>query len=508
MRALGGKVKRSAGAFRLDSRSALRRRTRFRWPDRAVSAIVCGMTIDLPYADGTLTASVPAETRRLSAGSEHALRPLPDLDAAVRAALSSPLGLSRIRDLVTPSARVTIAFDDHTTGSFGPIRPVAIRAVLDELAEAGVRPAQVRLVCANALHRMCRPAELEQLLDAAIVRDFGSRLSCHDAEDPDQIVDLGVTREHGYPVEVSRLVTDSDLTVYVNTNYIRGFTGGWKSVCVGLSTWTSIRVTHTPDGMSMSLDRNRMHAVLDEMGHHLEQRLGRRIFKIDAVLASPFEVAHVFAGGVDETRAAALAVQAGRFPSRREAAPEPCDVLVYGVPDSSPYAIWASVNPILTLISMGLGYLGGMIDAAGKPGCTVVMAAAARDAWDRVHHPAYPEVWNRVLTETRDPYEITARFEREFARHPEYVDAYRHRYAFHPIHAILATHPLKRLRRVGRVIVAAPRDAHVPRHLGYEVAASVEEAVARAQALHGRGAIVGVVEQPAMPADPRSVSRR
>jgi hypothetical protein len=177
------------------------------------------------------------------------------------------------------------------------------------------------------------------------------------------------------------------------------------------------------------------------------------------------------------------------------------------VPDSSPYAIWASVNPILTLISMGLGYLGGMIEAAGKPGCTVVMAAAARDAWDRVHHPSYVEVWERVLTVTRDPYEISARFEDEFARHPGYIEAYRHRFAFHPIHGILATHPLKRLRRVGRVIVVGPRDAHVPRHLGWEVAPSVEEAVAQARALHGPGATIGVVEQPGMPADPDRAGR-
>jgi hypothetical protein len=460
------------------------------------------MKVELPYADGTLTATLPAGARRLSTEPAAELAPLADLDGAVRAALAAPLGLPRLRDLARAGARVTIAFDDHTTGSFGPIRPVAIRAVLDELAAAGVSRAQVRLVCANALHRMCRPAELTRLLDAELVREFGPRLTCHDAEDSQQIADLGPTAEHGYPVEVSRLVTDSDLTVYVNTNYIRGFTGGWKSVCIGLSTWRSIRVTHDPDGMSMSLQRNRMHAVLDEMGHHLEQRLGRRVFKIDTLLADPFHAAHVFAGGVDETRRAALEVQSRRFPPRRAAAPEPVDILVYGVPDSSPYAIWASVNPILTLISMGLGYLGGMIEAAGKPGCTVIMAAAVREAWDRVHHPSYPEVWERVLTETRDPYEITARFEQEFARHPAHIDAYRHRFAFHPIHGILATHPLKRLRRVGRVIVAGARDPHVPRHLGWEVAASVEEAVARARAIHGPEATVGVVEQPAMPADP------
>ena len=460
------------------------------------------MKVELPYGDGAIPVTLPAGTRRLSSAPESALPPLADLDGAVRAALAAPRGLPRIRDLVKPRAQVTIAFDDHTVGSFGPIRPVAIRAVLDELAEAGVTRSQVRLVCANALHRMLRPGELRRLLDDRLADEFAGRLSCHDAEDPAEMADLGPTPEHGYPVEVSRLVTDADLTVYVNTNYIRGFTGGWKSVCIGLSTWKSIRVTHDPDGMSMSLERNRMHAVLDEMGHHLEQRLDRRIFKIDTLLADPFQAAQVLAGGVDETRRAALETQARRFPSRRAAAPDPCDILVYGVPDSSPYAIWASVNPILTLISMGLGYLGGMIDAAGKPGCTVVMAAAARDAWDRVHHPSYPDVWERVLSQTRDAYEITARFEAAYARHAEYIEAYRHRFAFHPIHGILATHPLKRLRRVGRVIVAGARDPHVPRHLGFEDASSVEAAIDRAVRLHGPGASIGVVEQAGMPADP------
>src|SRR5207253_6748264 len=108
---------------------------------------------------------------------------------------------------------------------------------------------------------------------------------------------------------------------------------------------------------------------------------------------------------------AALAVQAQRFPPRRTAAPEPCDILVYAVPDSSPYAIWASVNPILTLISMGLGYLGGMIDAAGKPGCTVGMAAAVRGPCDRVHHPSYLAVWERSLMRAGVPDVVASVFD-------------------------------------------------------------------------------------------------
>jgi len=53
------------------------------------------------------------------------------------------------------------------------------------------------------------------------------------------------------------------------------------------------------------------------------------------------------------------------------------------------------------------------------------------------------------------------------------------------------------------VIVVGARDAHVPRHLGFEVAASVEEAIARARTMHGPGATIGMVEQAAMPGDPQ-----
>jgi hypothetical protein len=458
--------------------------------------VAAALTVEVPHGETTIAATLPARTRRLSNVEHVSLPPADDLDQAVRSALASPRGLPRIRDMLRPSSRVTIAFDDHTTGSFGPIRQVAIRAVLEELAAAGVSRSAIRLICANALHRMLRRGELARLVGDDLVREFGDRLGCHDAEDPEQIADLGVTPEHGYPVEVHRLVAESDLTVYVNTNYIRGFTGGWKSVCVGLSTWKTIRITHTPDGMSMAVHRNRMHAVLDEMGHHLEARLGRRIFKIDTLLADPHRVSQVFAGAVDETRRQALEAQAAVFPPRRDADADRVDVLVYGVPDSSPYAILASVNPILTLISSGLGYLGGMIEAAGKPGCTVVMAAPARDTWDRVAHAPYPEVWEQILPTTRDPYEIMARHAEDYARRPDYVEAYRHRFAFHPIHGLLATHPLRRLRHAGRVIVAAPMDPHVPRHLGFEVAASVEDAVAAAERVHGRDCAIAYVEQP------------
>jgi nickel-dependent lactate racemase len=438
----------------------------------------------LPFGDRSVQVQLPDRTLFVKTSQSNAgIEPAADEAAAVRAALENPLGLPRIRGLVRPSSRVLIAFDDPTVPSRGAVRRLAVEAVLGELAAGGVAEDRVTLVCANALHRKWTHEELAAGLGNEIVRRFAKRLACHDAEDTAQLVHLGNTSE-GYDVEVHRLVADCDLTVYVNAGYHLGFGGGWKSVCVGLSTWRSIRWTHTPDGMSMSLHKNRMHAVFDRMGRHLEQRLGKRIFKIETVLASPDRAGHVFAGGVDETRQAALAVLAAVHQPRRTAGPA-ADVVVYGVPAWSPYAAFATMNPILTLISSGLGYLGGHIEALGKPGCSVILATPCPEQWDMQHHPAYREVWDRVLPVSRDPYEISERWIDEFASRADYIERYRNGLAFHPVHAILAVHPLKRLRHAGRVYVAGATDPALPAHIGFAATSTVDDALAAAAEVHG-----------------------
>jgi hypothetical protein len=156
------------------------------------------------------------------------------------------------------------------------------------------------------------------------------------------------------------------------------------------------------------------------------------------------------------------------------------------VPDWSPYAAFAHTNPILNLLSSGLGYLGGYIEALGKPGCSVIIATPCPERWDMEHHPSYKEVWDRVLPASKDPYEITELFATEFAENADYVERYRNGVAFHGVHGIMATHPLKRLRHAGRVFVAGPEDPAVPRHVDFTPAATVEEALTEAERTHGR----------------------
>jgi len=454
------------------------------------------MDEQIVFGDRVIPVKLPPRTRVASPGISIPLPPVHNLREIIQDALRNPLGTPPLCELVKPGWKVTIAFDDPTVPCFAPVWEPTIRLVLEDLDRAGVKRKDIFLLCANALHRKFTRRELAKVIGKGLVEEFGYRLFCHDAEDPENLSYLGMTVS-GYDVEVNRLVTDSDLTIYINTVVWRGFNGGWKSICVGLSTYRSIRWHHSPEGMSMSIERNPMHEMLNEMGDLLEEKIGKkRIFKIETVLANPLQVAKVWSGTVTETRNAALEVMGKHLSPRRDMVEKKADIVVYGIPNWSPYASFSIMNPLLTLVSTGLGYLGGVIEAMGKPGCSVIMATPCPDQWDEIHHPSYREVWDRVLGCTRDPYEIRDLFEEDFAHRPEYIYKYRFCYGFHPIHGILATYPLKRLQHAGQVFVTGAEKPSLVAHLGLEPKESVESAIAQAEEIHGQDASIVFIRNP------------
>jgi hypothetical protein len=429
-------------------------------------------------------------------GLSTSLSPVDDIADTIRKALQKPLGRPPLSQIAKPNARVTIAFDDPTVPCFAPVWEPAIKLVIAELEKCGVKKSHITLLCANGLHRKFTRRELAKIIGKELVNEFGYRVLCHDAEDPENMVYLGTT-DSGYEVEINKLVTDSDLTVYINTVVWRGFNGGWKSICVGLASYRCIRWHHTPDSMSMSMEKNRMHEILDEMGSVVHDRLGReRIFKIETVLANPLQVHNVWAGGVNETRQAVLKLMKSQFKPRREMMAEKADIVLYGIPNWSPYAAFSAMNPILTLLSTGLGYFGGVIEAMGKPGCSVILVSPCLDRWNHTHHPTHQEIWQRILPHYKDPYEIVDLFEEDFSHRPEYIYKYRFCYGFHPMHGIMTTYPLKRLRHANKIFVAGAENPALIQHLGFEPAQTVEEAIEKAQGIHGKDASIVFVKYP------------
>ena len=161
-----------------------------------------------------------------------------------------------------------------------------IEAVLDLAAEAGVD--DVVLIAALALHRRMTDPELRHALGDRVFEAFAPHglLLQHDAEDPSNLVHLGLT-DQGEDVEINRRAAESDLLVYVNINLV-AMDGGHKSVATGLASYRSLRHHHNVRTMLNSRSFMDMHR--SEL-HHSNWRMGRliaesgvKVFQIETTL--------------------------------------------------------------------------------------------------------------------------------------------------------------------------------------------------------------------------------
>ena len=134
------------------------------------------------------------------------LDPLPNPDAAIRYALSHPVGTTPLFSKLRPGMRVTIAIDDLSM----PLPPMKrpdtrqriIEPVVEQLDEYGVT--DVELIVATAFHRPMSKGEVKRMVgDKTFNRFWPDRLYNHDAERPGGLTYLGTT-EDGIEVEIRR----------------------------------------------------------------------------------------------------------------------------------------------------------------------------------------------------------------------------------------------------------------------------------------------------------------
>ena len=470
--------------------------------------------------DDIVEIDIPEDTRSLRAPGP--AQPLADYENAVARAIREPLGTLPLGELVKPSSTVTIAFDDPCL----PLPPMgrdvrgsAIGVILRELYSAGVDRDNISLICANGLHRKWKPGELRHLLGRNVFSEMGTgRIRNHDAEDPLGMVDLGVSAG-GHPVRVNKAVTSCDLLVYVNVNWT-SMNGGWKSILVGLGDYRGIRPHHNVEvltnGGTVMDPGSRFHEILRDMGKVVDENA--RVFTVETVLnnrewgpvmggllsleaanrrlplrllarmpqsvksafsglmRSAFQPIAVNAGAVEPVHAATLAALYLQQDVKVEGQ---TDAILVGVPNISPYSVFSRINPVLAA-NTTLGYILNMHRGeppVKKDGVLIVLQPFL-PGFNRAHHPSYVEFFERVITETLDPAEMAAEFEEDFATRREYVDAYRFGYAYHGVHPFYVWYWCAPARKhLGRIIVVGAVDPSIPARLGFENAATVEEAL-------------------------------
>src|SRR3954449_307260 len=415
------------------------------------------------------------------------LKGLADVDAAIAAALDSPLGMDPLDSLLSPGMKLTIAFDDISL-PLPPmrepdIRSLVIEQVLERAYRAGVE--DIHLIAALALHRRMTPDELRRAVGRRVFDEFfPDRLYNHDAEDPDGVVGLGETR-HGEAVELSKRAAESDLLVYVNINLVT-MDGGHKSVAVGLGTYASLRAHHTVHALRhsrsfMDPPNSELHRSAGRQGDvveaavpvfHIETTLNNDMFggplrflgkpearwtpREQATFAAlkrstdrlpatarraafhknlaPYAVTGVTAGAVSPVHEVSLercaAQQAVQVKGQ-------ADIVTAGLPYVGPYNVNSVMNPILVMCQ-GLGYFFNLYHGVplAREGGVLIFTHPVTREFHPVHHPSYVDFYEEVLTETTDPAEIEQRYERAYAEDEWYRHLYRTSYAYHGVHPL------------------------------------------------------------------------
>ncbi|HLM96226.1 MAG TPA: lactate racemase domain-containing protein [Acidimicrobiales bacterium] len=464
---------------------------------------------------------------------------LSDPVSAIRRALQEPLGDAEpLRSQLRPGMALTIAFDDVSLPlppmRAPDVRQLVIEQVLEMAAEAGVD--DVVLIAALALHRRMTDAELRHALGGRVFDAFAPHglLWQHDAEDPDQLVHLGLT-DQGEDVEINKRAAASDLLVYVNINLV-AMDGGHKSVATGLASYKSLRHHHNAHTMAhsrsfMDQHRSELHSSNWRMGR-LIAASGVKVFQIEtnlntdtfpeqfrflqrrewewtardragflasskALQATPERVARAIFHSIRAPHRMS-SVQAGEVEAVHARTTEnvyaqqllevegQSDILTMGLPYICPYNVNSIMNPIL-VACLGLGYFFNMY--RGEPlvraGGVVIMSHPTPWAFHPGHHPSYIDFFEQVLAETTDPAEI-GKYEESFATDPWYVHLYRTGNAYHGVHPFYMWYWCAHaLEHVGAVIIVGGDRAAV-RRLGFKPASSMADALEMASDVVGR----------------------
>src|SRR6185312_12886971 len=228
-----------------------------------------------------------------------------DARAAVRAALANPIQSARLREIARGKQRVTIVINDVT-------RPcptqLLVEELLVELADAGIGDDQITLLVATGNHRPNTPDELCEMLGPDLVARL--RVINHDGTDPDQLVMLGKT-PGGVPLEVNRLVVETDLTILtgiVTPHQTAGFSGGRKSIMPGVASEFALRTHHSPPIRSLEP----VMGVMENNVFHSESLAAARMvgvdFIINVVKNQQGGIVRVVAGDLDAAHLAGVAV--------------------------------------------------------------------------------------------------------------------------------------------------------------------------------------------------------
>ena len=211
----------------------------------------------------------------------------------IQAAMLSPVGGVRLKELAKGKKNIVIIASDHT-------RPVPskliIPAMLSEIRQASPC-ADITILIATGCHRGTTVQELIDKFGREIAQN--EKIVVHDCDDTAHLVNIG-TLPSGGECEINSIAYNADLLVaegFIEPHFFAGFSGGRKSVLPGIAGRSTVLANHCsefiahPCARTGVLDNNPIHA--DMLWAASKAKLA---YIVNVVLNSDKEVIYAVAG--------------------------------------------------------------------------------------------------------------------------------------------------------------------------------------------------------------------
>lgn len=402
--------------------------------------------------------------------------------------IRNPIGMEPLDKLARKGSKVTIVFPDRVKGGEQATshRKVSIRLILQELYNAGVEKKDILLICSNGLHRKNTEKEIRGVLGDELFNEFwySHQIINHDSEDYDHLVDLGVTRR-GDPVLMNRYVYESDVAIligHVQGNPYGGYSGGYKHCATGITHWRSIASHHVPsvmhrDDFTPVSGHSLMRTKFNEIGMHMEEKMGKKFFCCDAVLDTKSRQISVYSGYAKEMMPISW-VDADKR-TYVHWAKKKYDILVFGMPQFFHYGEGMGTNPIMLMQALSAQVIRHKRIMSDK--CVIICSSLCNGFFNDSLWPYTREMFEMFKHDEMNILPDMDRLGEYFATNEEYIRKYRFANAFHPFHgfSMISCGHIAEMNTSAIYIVGA-KDPGYARAMGLKTRATFEEALADA----------------------------
>lgn len=446
------------------------------------------MKLSFEYGHGTMDAVLPDNTDVFIPGEtvpDPPHIPFDKIEEETLKSIRNPIGMPRLSELAGPGKKVAIVFPDRVKGGEQPTahRKVSIKLILKELYVAGVKKEDILLICSNGLHRKNTEQEIRGVLGDELYFEFAhtGQIMNHDSEDYDNLVDLGTTRR-GDPVLMNRYVFEADIPIligHVQGNPYGGYSGGYKHCATGITHWRSIASHHVPKVMHREdftpvSGKSLMRTKFDEIGMHMEEKMGHKFFCCDAVTDTKSNQIAVFSG-----YAAEMMPLSWEIADRRtyvKWAEKKYDVMVFGMPQYFHYGEGMGTNPIMLMQAISAQVI--RHKRVMSDNCVIICSSLCNGYFHDELWPYLRKMYDMFQHDQMNTLPDMNRYGEYFATDEEYIRQYRYCNAFHPFHgfSMISCGHIAEMN-TGAIYLVGAQEPGYARGMGLKTRATFEEAL-------------------------------